>query len=125
MPGGHTGGRNSFGDLKSYGKKCFGIPFYMEKCYSDSNSYFVCYDLPTVLQIYLSAGAIYSLFNKVSLYHYELDKDKCVHCGKCANVCQMNVDPVKDPNSPECIRCRKCMESCPVHAIKSKFGFRE
>ena len=49
-------------------------------------------------------GAFYSIFNKVSLFRYRIDGDKCVHCGKCAKVCQMNVDPVKTPNSPECIR---------------------
>ena len=49
-------------------------------------------------------GAFYSIFNKVSLFRYRIDGDKCVHCGKCAKVCQMNVDPVKTPNSPECIQ---------------------
>ena len=31
-------------------------------------------------------GAFYSIFNKVSLFRYRIDGDKCVHCGKCAKV---------------------------------------
>ena len=66
-------------------------------------------------------GAFYSIFNKVSLFRYRLDGDKCVHCGKCAKVCQMNVDPVKTPNSPECIRCGRCRQACPKDAISCGF----
>ena len=66
-------------------------------------------------------GAFYSIFNKVSLFRYRIDGDKCVHCGKCAKVCQMNVDPVKTPNSPECIRCGHCRQACPKDAISCGF----
>lgn len=66
-------------------------------------------------------GAFYSIFNKVSLFRYRIDGDKCVHCGKCAKVCQMNVDPVKTPNSPECIRCGRCRQACPKDAISCGF----
>ena len=67
-------------------------------------------------------GAVYSLFNRVSLYHYELDRDRCMQCGKCARVCGMNVDPVKNANHAECIRCGKCVQSCPTHALTAEFG---
>lgn len=66
-------------------------------------------------------GAFYSIFNKVSLFRYRIDGDKCGHCGKCAKVCQMNVDPVKTPNSPECIRCGRCRQACPKDAISCGF----
>lgn len=66
-------------------------------------------------------GAFYSIFNKVSLFRYRINGDKCVHCGKCAKVCQMNVDPVKTPNSPECIRCGRCRQACPKDAISCGF----
>ena len=64
-------------------------------------------------------GAFYSIFNKVSVYRYHVDMEKCVHCGKCAKACQMVVNPVENPNSPECIRCGRCKQACPVHAIAS------
>ncbi len=67
-------------------------------------------------------GAIYSLFNKFSIYRYNVNFEKCIKCGKCASSCLMNVDPVKDANHLECIRCGKCKKVCPVSAIES--GFR-
>ncbi len=64
-------------------------------------------------------GAIYSLFNKVSLYKYNVDFDKCINCGRCARSCQMNVDIRQDANHLECIRCGKCKSLCPTNAISS------
>lgn len=68
-------------------------------------------------------GAIYGLLNKISLYRVHVDRFSCVSCGRCASVCQMDIDPVADPDSAECIRCGKCAASCPVQAIK--IGFKE
>lgn len=67
-------------------------------------------------------GAIYGLLNKISMYHLEVDKNKCVGCGQCADVCKMDVDPVKQPNSAECIRCGECAANCPSQAIKIGFS---
>ncbi len=66
-------------------------------------------------------GAIYSLFNKFSLYRYKVDDAKCIKCGQCATHCLMNVDPVADANHLECIRCGKCKAVCPTGAIESGF----
>lgn len=62
-------------------------------------------------------GAIYGLFNKISIYHLEVDEHKCNGCGKCHKVCQMGVDPVKEPQSAECIRCGHCVDACPQEAV--------
>nr|WP_314277758.1 4Fe-4S binding protein [uncultured Peptostreptococcus sp.] len=62
-------------------------------------------------------GAVYSLFNPISVFRYRLDKDKCIKCGRCKRVCQMNVDPVENCNHLECIRCARCKNACPVDAI--------
>ena len=62
-------------------------------------------------------GAIYSLFNSVSLFRYTLDHQKCIHCGRCKAVCEMQCDPVQNCNDLECIRCGKCKNVCPVDAI--------
>ncbi|MBQ7294969.1 MAG: 4Fe-4S binding protein [Clostridia bacterium] len=63
-------------------------------------------------------GAIYSAFNKISVFKLRCDESKCVSCGKCARVCKMNVDPTKIPDSTECIRCGKCVSECPVDALQ-------
>lgn len=70
-------------------------------------------------------GAIYGLLNKISFYHMSIDEHKCVNCGKCASVCKMDVNPVKECDSTECIRCGKCVESCPTGAIRMGFKGRE
>lgn len=64
-------------------------------------------------------GAIYSVFNPISVFRYQIDKDKCTHCGACAKACKMQVDPVKNANHTECIRCGLCKEVCPMAAISS------
>lgn len=67
-------------------------------------------------------GAIYGLLNKISIYHLDVDKHKCVNCGKCKQTCKMEVDPVTAPDSAECIRCGECAGACPEGAIC--LGFR-
>lgn len=66
-------------------------------------------------------GALYGLFNKVSLFRYEVQKDRCTECHLCKNVCEFEVDVMKNPNSIDCIRCGKCQAACPRDAIKTVF----
>jgi len=66
-------------------------------------------------------GAIYSVFNPISVFQYRLSEEKCTHCGACAKACSMDIDPVKNANHPECIRCGQCIKACPVHAISAGF----
>ena len=66
-------------------------------------------------------GAIYSLFNKVSLLSIRVDGSKCVGCNQCAKACKMDVDVCKTPNHPECIRCGACIKACPKDAIHYQF----
>lgn len=62
-------------------------------------------------------GAIYSLFNKISLLGMNLNKSKCIDCGLCIGECLMDVNKVGDH---ECISCGRCVNVCPTHAITYK-----
>ena len=59
-------------------------------------------------------GAIYGFFNRYALTGIAVDKNKCVHCGRCAAVCKSDVTLAGDK---ECISCGECMDVCPVHAV--------
>ncbi len=63
-------------------------------------------------------GAIYSVFNPVSVFCYRVDKNKCTDCGACAKACKMQVNPAENANDLECIRCGACKKACPVKAIR-------
>lgn len=59
-------------------------------------------------------GAIYGFFNRYALTGIAVDKNKCVHCGRCAAVCKSDVTLAGDK---ECISCGECVDVCPVHAV--------
>ncbi len=54
-----------------------------------------------------------------------VDKDICVGCGACINVCPVGAiqfdNDGKAKIDPEiCIKCKSCENTCPVSAIKIK-----
>ena len=64
------------------------------------------------------------LGNKVSLLNYNVDKHKCVSCGKCSRTCKMDVDITKNTSHTECIRCGECIKVCPTKAISVHWGVK-
>ncbi len=66
-------------------------------------------------------GAIYALFNRVSVYRYEVNPARCTSCGRCRKACPMQVKPDTEPNHPECIRCGACKTVCTFGAIETGF----
>ncbi len=62
-------------------------------------------------------GALYGLFNKLSILGIKVDKSKCNHCGACVKHCKMDVKVVGDH---ECINCGECADVCHSNAISWK-----
>jgi ferredoxin-type protein NapH len=52
-------------------------------------------------------GAILSLFSRVSMVRLKVSRE-CRQCGKCRDLCPVDVRVSEEPNSPECIRCLNC-----------------
>ena len=70
-------------------------------------------------------AAIMSLVSKGNkTFVPTVDTNKCVDCGKCAQVCEQAIDPRHPENGnamSECTKCRACVESCPAKAITMPF----
>ena len=64
-------------------------------------------------------GALYGMFNKISLYRFFVDEKKCTKCGACQKVCKFHIPVYEKPNSMDCIRCGDCKTACPHKAIKT------
>ncbi|MGF6906647.1 4Fe-4S binding protein [Fusobacterium sp. PH5-44] len=62
-------------------------------------------------------GAVYGFFNSMSFIRYKIDKEKCINCNKCNEICKLNIDVTKNPNNSQCIRCGDCKDICPTKAI--------
>lgn len=56
-----------------------------------------------------------------ALFRIKCDESKCVSCGKCKQICPMNVDITdnsrKRKNGTECILCFECKNNCPKNAL--------
>ena len=64
-------------------------------------------------------GALYGLFNRISLVGVKLNRGACTDCGLCVGKCKMDIKHVGDA---ECIQCGECMGVCPTKAISWKGG---
>ena len=62
-------------------------------------------------------GALYGLFNKLSVFGVKVEKSKCTDCGLCLNHCKVDIKEVGDQ---ECISCGECIGVCPTKAIRWK-----
>lgn len=62
-------------------------------------------------------GALYGLFNRISLFGVKVEKPKCTSCNLCVDRCKMDVKTVGDQ---ECISCGECIDVCPTKAISFK-----
>ena len=62
-------------------------------------------------------GALYGLFNKVSVFGVQVEEEKCTHCNLCVSHCKVDIQHIGDQ---ECIGCGECMVVCPTKAISWK-----
>ncbi|MCS7258198.1 MAG: 4Fe-4S binding protein [candidate division WOR-3 bacterium] len=64
-------------------------------------------------------GAIYSVFNRISILQMKTDSEKCgtKKCNLCRQVCPMDINIYENPKAKECIRCLECKHRCPKVAV--------
>jgi len=69
-------------------------------------------------------GAIFALFNRVSLVHLSLDKRRCTRCAECSPACPMGLEPHADIDDHNCIKCGACTQACSSGALSLRFSPR-
>lgn len=69
-------------------------------------------------------GAIYALFNRISVLRISNNEDKCINCKMCEKACKMNINVLTELNSPECIRCGLCVKVCPTESLSMRFSLK-
>jgi ferredoxin-type protein NapH len=66
-------------------------------------------------------GALASVFGRFTPYRVNIDKDKCIRCGKCFDICPVLAIERQGHDeyriSSYCNKCGKCIDVCPVKAI--------
>jgi len=74
-------------------------------------------------KIFCPVSLIMKLPTRLSLLKIRPNGNKCIKCGKCNEVCPMDIDVRKYIDngqkvlSTECIGCRNCVNICPAKAI--------
>jgi len=67
-------------------------------------------------------GAIINFIERITPFHVKVDKQTCIKCHKCINVCEtyaMTRESIEKSGRPniDCIKCHRCIEVCPVDCI--------
>jgi ferredoxin-type protein NapH len=58
--------------------------------------------------LFCPLGAIYSLFDPVSLLFLRFRRDRCMDCERCRSLCQGGGRPERLVNGLRCVRCLEC-----------------
>ncbi len=66
-------------------------------------------------------GAMQSVTNKINAFDVRIDKEKCLKCKRCIQVCptlSMNEESLEQGRTRiTCMKCGKCIDNCPKGAI--------
>ncbi len=65
-------------------------------------------------------GTALGYVSAYSLYHLEIDRDKCVSCGLCEDICRSQCVKMvsRHIDDTRCVRCFDCVAKCPNDAIR-------
>ena len=73
--------------------------------------------LPSIFCRYLCPfAAVMNIFSRLKLVKINLDKEKCIGCGKCEKACpmQLKILDKNKINDVNCINCSECVIACPI-----------
>ena len=69
-------------------------------------------------------GGLLGLLSRNPIYRVDINTDKCIHCGKCEDVCKSCCIDLKDHvvDNSRCVMCMDCTTVCPNEAITVRRG---
>ena len=69
---------------------------------------------------YCPIGIGLGMVQQHSLFHIELDPDRCTSCGLCEDTCRSQCIDIKNRiiDQKRCVRCFDCVADCPEEAIR-------
>ncbi len=69
-------------------------------------------------------GSLLGLISSHSVFHVEINPEKCINCGECERVCKAECINLTDftVDDSRCLICFDCMEVCPNDAINYRTG---
>lgn len=69
-------------------------------------------------------GTALGCFHAFTLWHIEIDPDKCIGCMKCEEICKSQCVKVvgRYVDNSRCVRCFDCLKVCPNDAIRYQFN---
>ena len=69
-------------------------------------------------------GSLYGLIGKWGFFKIVADKEECLECGSCEDVCDLGV-PIQsliqekgEINVADCVGCGRCVQACPSEALR-------
>ncbi|MDP8216021.1 MAG: 4Fe-4S binding protein [Candidatus Kaelpia imicola] len=72
-------------------------------------------------QLICPFGLVSWVAERFSIFHVQIDKEKCTQCGACIRACPLEAAEgrVNGKKSPaDCFSCARCLNVCPVDAIQ-------
>jgi len=68
------------------------------------------------------AGGFLGALSKFAIFKLRLNKDTCISCGKCANVCKAQCIDSKNKtlDFTRCVLCFDCVDQCPKSSLEIK-----
>lgn len=69
-------------------------------------------------------GGLLGLLSRNPIYRVDINTDKCIHCGKCEDVCKSECINLRTcvVDNTRCVMCMNCCEICPNDAITIRRG---
>jgi polyferredoxin len=70
-------------------------------------------------------GAILAILNPIAIVVRRYNKKTCISCGKCKEVCPMDLQPIKNDwrSKIDCIKCGRCVKVCPPKSLQISTSF--